>query len=58
MVLCFLNISLRMGVATLFCCNTDSITGKVGKSKRVLHVGDGSWNTLFPAMDDPCASLQ
>ena len=57
MVLCFL--SMRLGMATLFCCNTGSITGKVGVS-RDLHVdvGDGSWNTLFPDMVAPCASLR
>ena len=45
-------------MATLFCCNTDSITGKVRDSRGVLHVGDGSWNTLFPDMVAPCASLR
>ena len=54
MILCF----LRMGMATLFCCNTDSITAKVGDSRGVLHVGDGFCNTLFPAMDVPWASLR
>ena len=34
MVLRFLN--MRMGVATLFRCDIDSITGEVGDSKKVL----------------------
>jgi hypothetical protein len=54
MVLCFLN----MRMATLFCCNTDLITGKVSDSRGVLRGGDGSWNTLFPVMAVPCANLR
>ena len=45
-------------MAILFCCRTDSITGNVGDSRGVLHVGDGSWNTLFLAMDVPYASIR
>lgn len=32
MVLCFLR--MRLGMVTLFCCDTDSITGKVRDSMR------------------------
>lgn len=55
MVLCSLNLNMRMGMATLICCITDSVTGKFGDSKEVLHVGDGFSNAFFPAMDVPCA---
>ena len=55
MVLCFLNMGMDM--TTLFFCNTDSMAGKVGISRGVLRVGDGPWDTLFPAMDVPCTSL-
>ena len=48
MVLGFLN--MRMAMATLFRCNTDSISGKIKDSKGVLRVGDGSWNTLLPSL--------
>ena len=35
MVLCFL--SMRLGTAILFCCNTDSITGKVGSVESLTR---------------------
>lgn len=45
-------------MATLFFCNTDSVTGKVGESRKVLRAGDEFWSTLLPAMDVPYASLR
>jgi len=45
MVLCFL--SMRLGMATLFCCNTDSITGKVRESR-------GSYTSAM-GLGTPCS---
>jgi len=47
MILCFLSTGL--GMATLFCCNSDSITGKVGDSR-------GSYTSSM-GLGTPCSRI-